>query len=389
MGLLFAASSIIFWLACGQVYRPVVIPCSGGISIPGCPVQPPPVPSNFHQEFAITANVPGYPGGAMQIDVSGDSVLAETPTSDKTAPNLGDVPTHAAILSNNTRVFVASAGSTQPGGIDVVSSFSPAAQTSAGNLGAVVTVNMPLGSQPAFLNSTENAAMYVANFGNNTVSAINTNLNVVSNTATVGTNPVSLAETIKAPTKLYVANQGSSTISSLNTADLSANTVTGFTGQNPVWVVARDDSAKVYVLTQGDGTLVTIDVATDTVTSSLSVGAGANFLYYDPHLNRLYVTNPVTNTVLVFSDTSAATDVPTQLASISFALGATACPTGPSACSPISITALPDGSRFYVATLQTSPSCPDPVFVGLYGAAPCVIPGLAVFDAAGYTLKTA
>jgi len=35
--------------------------------------------------------------------------------------------------------------------------------------------------------------------------------------------------------------------------------VTGFTGVTPVWVVARADGQKVYVLTQGDGQLVTID----------------------------------------------------------------------------------------------------------------------------------
>ncbi|MGA8525013.1 MAG: hypothetical protein WB629_02950, partial [Candidatus Sulfotelmatobacter sp.] len=100
----------LLFTACGQVYRPVVIPCSEN-GIPGCPVQTPPIPENFHAVFAISTNAPNNPGGALQIDVSGDSIIAETPTSNPSATNLGDIPTHAAILPNDSRVFVASVGS--------------------------------------------------------------------------------------------------------------------------------------------------------------------------------------------------------------------------------------------------------------------------------------
>ena len=103
-------------LSCGQVYRPVVIPCTTG-GVPGCPVVTPPIPSNFHAVFALSTNSLNSPGGAMQIDVSGDSIIGETPTSNPSAPNLGNIPTYAAILPNNSRVFVASAGSVS-GGLD-------------------------------------------------------------------------------------------------------------------------------------------------------------------------------------------------------------------------------------------------------------------------------
>jgi YVTN family beta-propeller protein len=466
-------------ISCGQVYRPVVIPCTQG-GVPGCPVITPPIPANFHTVFALSTNSLNNPGGALQIDVSGDSIIGETPTSDPSAPNLGDIPTHAAILPNNSRVFVASAGSVS-GGVDGISSFTPASQsTLATGLGPVqsptlpsqassiasiseagflvtVTLNTPLTNvpvgywivisgvvipactppacnpnaynggfalsaingtgttiqylntvsglpalssvgtatfppQPVFLSAAQNNTVYSANYNSNSVFALNTSVNAVTNSAPVGAHPVSL---VKTPNliKLYVANQGDNlnpngSVSSLNIADLSANTVTGFTGAAPVWVVARGDSQKVYVLTQGDGQLVTIDVATDTVTSSLPVGAGANFIFFDSNLNRLYVTNPVTSTLYVFSDTggispvtNAVSDIPVQLAAISFASGSTPCPAG---CSPASVTALPDGSRFYVATYEMAASCPDAV-VGASSA--CVIPGLSVFDANSLTLK--
>jgi YVTN family beta-propeller protein len=372
---------ILVWMACGQVYRPVVIPCSEG-GVPGCPVEANPAPSNFHEVFAISTNAPNYPGGAMQIDVSGDSIIGETPTYDASKPNLGDNPTHAAIFPNNSRVFVASAGSVVPGGIDVVSSFTPVFQsTLATGLGTVNTIDLPAGSQPVFVNTTQNNALFVANFATNSVSLINTASSVVTNTAPVGANPTLIAETPNA-FKLYVANQGNNTISTLSPIDLSGNTsnglVAGFTGITPVWMVARGDSQKVYVLTAGDGQLWTIDVATDTVTSSLPVGVGANYIFYDPNLNRLYVTNPITATVYVFSDTSA-TDTPTQLATFSFGTGSIPCPNG---CMPVSVTALQDGSRFYVASEQTPTTCPD-----LNVAGACVISGLTVFDAASLTVK--
>ena len=94
-------------VSCGQVYRPVVIP----ITIT------PPNPSNFHEVFAVNANVPFNPGTGMQVDVSGDTNAGVI--------NIGLNPTHAGILPNNTRVFVASAGSVS-GQSDVVTSFTPA-----------------------------------------------------------------------------------------------------------------------------------------------------------------------------------------------------------------------------------------------------------------------
>lgn len=372
---------IVLWMACGQVYRPVVLPCSEG-GLPGCPVETPPAPAGFHDVFAISLNVPSYPGGALQIDVGGDSIIGETPSSDRSAPNLGSNPTHAAALPNNSEVFVASAGSLLPGGVDVIASFIPAAQSSTPTgLGPVATVPLPAGSLPVFVNTAENGFVYVANFGTNSVSAINTSSNAVVSTAVVGTNPVALAE-VPNGLKLYVANQGSNSVSSLNTVDLSSNVVTGFAGITPVWAVARSDSQKVYVVTQGDGQLVTIDYATDTVTGSLPVGAGANFIFYDPNLNRLYVTNPVTSTVYIFSVSGGANDTPTQLAAISFAAGSGPCPSG---CIPTSVTALADGSRFYVASYRTAASCPDP-FIG--AASSCVIPGMAVFDANNFRVTT-
>jgi YVTN family beta-propeller protein len=473
-------------------------------------VESAPSGANFHSVFSISNNVPNgigpnvasYPGAAMQIDVSGDTVIASTSLTATGEPNTGLNPTHIAFTPTNERVFVASASSAFSGGTDVVASFSPVFQSSLGSsFGPVSTVALPTqavtiasiteagnvvtatlaspllanpsnsasgpiaagttivisgvlipgcsspcnpllyngtftptsitnngstitvvnantglapasgGSasvppQPIFLNSTQANAMYVANFNSNSVSAINTTTEFVNNSANVGVNPVGLAETPSITNngaqKLYVANQGTATvngsITSLNVTDLSSNAVTGFTGINPVWIVARGDSQKVYVLTQGDGKLSTIDTSTDTVTSpdcsatpSLCVGAGANFIYYDSHINRLYVTNPVTGLLYIFSDTGGPNDTPSPLTPGGITIpalptsGATFSCSTCSAPVPVSVTALPDGSAFYVASYQTSPApCPDPNVSGA-----CVIPELTGFDANSLTATTA
>ena len=88
--------------ACGQYYRPVVIPTT----------VVPPDPANFHAVFVVSSNTsfnPNssssnqniwsyFPGSAFQIDVSGDTNIGEA--------SMGVNPTHASILPNNSRVLL-------------------------------------------------------------------------------------------------------------------------------------------------------------------------------------------------------------------------------------------------------------------------------------------
>jgi hypothetical protein len=477
------AIAILICVACGQVYRPVVIPTT----------TTPPNPANFHSVFGVNDNVPFNPGTAMEIDVRGDSVIAETGGIGSTVGHIGMHPTHAMILPNFSRVFVANAGTLDAGGSDVVTSFSPEnsssgtgftslttftlpnvvgnGQTSAisaisevgttvtvtlntalslVNVGEVIAISGVGGSSasgyngtftisavisgttlqyvdsvtglgplsggaasvspnfcrylPDFVTAAQNAIVFAANYGvdgdpncdlssTDSIAVLDNTVGSITNIVFLpaASHPVALVEA-QSPTgdKLYSANQGSNSISSFNTVDMSPNTVNGFSGTTPVWLVARSDGRRVYALTQGDGHLVPIDTATDTVflsQTNLSVGAGANFILYDANLNRLYVTNPTNSTVYVFSATGGldpatglANDTPTLLATISLTTGANApCPSG---CSPVSVAALPDGSRFYVASYETAAACPDSHVAGA-----CVIPRLTVIDARNFSFK--
>jgi hypothetical protein len=484
--LLAVAVATLLWIACGQVYRPVVIPIS--IS--------PPNTSGFHEVFTLSTNTNFNPGAALQIDVAGDSEIGQA--------NVGLSPTHLGLLPNNSRVFVASgAGNLCPPETDVITAFSPATDTTtatgissqvtfslpnsgpsqianitsiseAGNIvtatvsgtltspttsgggsysilvanvgisgyngcfviqtatptstgtivtyvdpvtglaatsGGTVTVPTFCPYLPDYVTTASNSSMYEANFGveNNpncnlastdSVALLSPTNNSISNIQYFpGTHPVAMVETPDT-INLYVLNQGTNNITDLSPVDLSTlATIPLPSGASvPAWAVARVDAKRVYVLTEGTGQILPIDTASNSILPSqtnLTVGAGANFMLYDSNLNRLYVPFPGTlannfkdSAVYVYSTTGGvdlsgnANDTPSLLGVISMSSGTNApCPNG---CSAESVAALADGSRFYVASIASASSCPDPNVGTL---TPCLIPRLTVYDAASMNVK--
>jgi DNA-binding beta-propeller fold protein YncE len=164
-----------------------------------------------------------------------------------------------------------------------------------------------------------------------------------------------------------------------------------------VWAVARADARRVYVITQGDGMLHTIRTDTNQIISSLPVGGpGANYVLYDSNLNRLYVTNPTASSIFVFATSGGANDTPIPLPAGTTTGGQIVIP-APSVCNattcgpvtPVSIAALPDGSRFYVASYAITPAgtCPDKNVTPATTGVGCIIPQLTVYYASTFTVK--
>ena len=414
-------------ISCGQVYRPVVIPCVGANPVPGCVNTNPPTPGNFHTVFSLTANEfydstnnlwNSGQGTAMQYDVSGDSTIGVTPNNPAI---ISSNPTHAAITSTFSRIFVANAGSVVAGAGDTIGSFIPenSFSTAISPLAIFSLPTAPPGVTGAFpylpdaVAVTQGSLVFAANYGvdagavnTESISVVNTAQNAVTNTIYLGADlhPVSLAETPNA-SKLYAGTQSASNVSasntvlSFNTVDMSQNTIAldpalgvPFPGSAPVWMAARGDSQKIYIVTQGNGTnageLFTLDVATDTVTAANPVGNGANYVMFDPKLNRIYVTNPKTSTLFVFAASvivnNVTVDKPLQLAAITIP-SLVSC-VGCFAPAPVFVTALPDGSRAYVASYQLGAGCleSDPANT----SACFVYPQVTVIDEASNTIKT-
>lgn len=305
--------------------------------IPNVPT--PPQPGGNHAVFVVSQNGTFNPGSGMQVNVSGDTnvgvaVAGRGPVFATMVPPL---PDHVAIANELE---------------DTVTIYAPA--STSGATGSTNTVTLPPGSAPVFLTSTQPSEVYSANSGNDTVSVIGLLTNQVTQTVnlTAGSKPVAVVQTSNT-NKVYAINQGNNSVVSINTVDNTVNApITGAAISTPVWAVARADSQRLYVLSQGNGDIAVIDANTDTLlTGTASVGAGANFMLYDNSRNRLYVTNPVAGTLTILN---AGVDPPAVLSSISMNSGSNApCAGG---CSPVSVAALPDGTRAYVASLQTSSS---------------------------------
>lgn len=328
---------------CGDVFRPVANPLPG----------PTPDPKNFHFAIVASQNAPGNPGSGMQIDVSGDSDVGVVSAGATGVNAAGQGPVHAALLSPSAgRVYIAN------GLDDSVSTFSPANQL--GSIGTVTTISLPTGSDPVFVHSTESGNMYVANrctapsgatpcAGPN-VSVISTASNSVTNVVAlpVGAVPSVLAETPNGQ-KLYSVNQNS--VSAINTVDKTLGVSNAFPA--PVWAVGSLDSTQLFVLDQSSGVISAINTFTDQpVSSSQPAGAGANFLFLDRRLNRLYVTNPSANSLFIYdagqANGSATPAVPPPL------IATVAMPA--SASNPVMVTALGDGTQAYVVSNQVSPT---------------------------------
>ena len=337
-------------ISCGDTFRPVAIPVTPN----------PPDPASLHYALIVTDNVGtngvADPGASTRIDVSGDTNIQ--------VARVGRGPVHATLLPDGSKTYVANTLE------DTVSEYSPSDATT------VNTISLPAGSAPSFVYTTQTAAVYAANSGNATVSAINTVSNVVTTTIPVGTTPVAITETPDGK-KVYVVNFASNNVTSINTVDNSVN-ATIATGAGPVWAAARSDSRRVYVLNRDGGTLSVIDTFADTATP-LPVGVGADFMFYSQALNRLYITNSATLQLGIYD---ASPDAPTLLQTISLPPGtSTSCTVH---CPTLTVTALPDGSRTYVAAFHVNSSCANTAHVP-----PCVSTAVTIIRNSDNTvLKT-
>ncbi|HTR25118.1 MAG TPA: hypothetical protein VMI10_14150 [Terriglobales bacterium] len=360
---------VILWSACGDVFRPIIIP------------NPPkfPNPAAAHSVFIASNNgtVTGgvetpVIGSAMSIDVSGDTEMSQK--------SLGLVPVHAVQQTSNQIIV---ANQSAPG----ADQDSLTRVTFSGtSISTVTTISLPTGSAPNFVATTESGHVYVSAPGNTlpellqpAILVIDTTRSTLTHTIPVGANPVAIAETPDTK-KLYVASYGSATIGTFNTQDQTSRGVSSQPTSAPIWLAARNDSQRVFIL-EANGTLAYLDTTTtsgpDTLyETSISVPGAHNF-WYDVILNRIYIPG---NGSLNIIDVSQA--APATLASLPIAtvLGSRS-PTDPCATTtpgPLNIiaaTSLPDATRAYVGSYYID-------------SADNVCPQVTVVNATNFTLKT-
>jgi hypothetical protein len=339
---------------CGDTFRPVIIP------------NPPKFPDPRASHTVVTISDNGVlPGSAMVVNVTGDSDVSEADCQEG-SPCIGIAPVHA-VQQTASQVLVVNQSVSGVLG-DSLSKVNFSGTTISG----VTTISLPPDSAPNFVAvapSDTTAYVTLPNFvpdpgfpSDNAVGVVNTTTNALSTTIRVGQNPVAIAVTPD-KNKLYVANQGTSkascvncSVSCLNTVDRSQRNPPIIPSSPPVWLAARSDSQRVFVL-ESNGTLAVLDTTSttgpDIVTETAINVPGAVSMLYDGHLNRLYI--PGGNQLAVVD---AAQSVPQLLKSIPIPQIPGLPPVNASA---VAVAALPDGSRAYVASV----SGPQPTQVSI------------------------
>ncbi len=354
---------------CGDTFRPVIIP------------NPPKFPDPRAAHTVLSVNDNGdVRGSAMVIDVSGDSNVS--------VADVGIGPIHAVQQTAN-QVLVVNQGA--PGTPDeslTKVSFSGV------TISNTTAITLPTGSAPNFVASTESSTAYVSLPGlvPPSVGIVNTSGNSLSTTLAVQTGPMAIVETPDTK-KLYVANNGAGTVSNFNTVDHSPRNPGPIAlSSPPIWLAARSDSQRVYVL-ETNGVLATLDTTLtagpDTVTESGVIAPGAKYMVYDGHLNRLYIpsNDPANGAQLVIVDVSSSQPPAPVIVPIAAVLPSARSAQDPCASTvattlhAVAAAALPDGGRVYVGAYYIDGSgnvCPQVTVINTSGntfKAAAAVPG--------------
>jgi YVTN family beta-propeller protein len=176
--------------------------------------------------------------------------------------------------------------------------------------------------------------------GQNKIGVVSLTSSTLATEISIGADPVAMQASSDGK-KLFVAKKNDS----VDVIDTASNTVSAsitFGGNcvAPSSLALKGDGTFVYVTCQGSNNLFWINTSTNAFTdvAPASVGPSPNFVTYDTKNNRVIVTNSVGNTVSVISEDSANASTLHQVIA-----------TVPVGTTPVGATALPDGSRIYVA----------------------------------------
>jgi YVTN family beta-propeller protein len=246
-------------------------------------------------------------GRFVFVSNSVDGTLSKIATTENWAVKIipaGQQPAGIAIAADDDHVYVASSGDGTvlafPASFDEIDpGAKPAAirvEMSPQGLAAANAL-APLGYRTYGLQRA--TTLYVANYGSDTVSAIDTSGDGVTliQTVAVGKEPSAVA-VIPNSVRAYVTNRGDGTVSAIDPqADV---VITVPVGRGPVAVTIAPDGGRVYVANRDDDSISAIDTATDMVVYTIPLnGRRPSGLAIGHDGARLYVANQGSDSITV------------------------------------------------------------------------------------------
>ncbi|OBA78582.1 hypothetical protein A9W99_23185 [Mycobacterium sp. 1164966.3] len=145
--------------------------------------------------------------------------------------------------------------------------------------------------------------VYTADNRDDTVSVVDASSRTLAATIKVGTNPWGIAVDPATHTA-YAANNWDNTVSVIDTVS-RAVTATVQVGKHPEWVAVDPLTHTAYITNNSDGTVSVIDTANHTLTNTtITVGNGPLGVVVDPTAHAAYTANYGDNTVSVIDTTN-------------------------------------------------------------------------------------
>jgi DNA-binding beta-propeller fold protein YncE len=344
-----AAISVSLLAGCNDTLRQFIIPVPKPTGDTGA----------LANAVVLSTNPSGGNGSTLHIDVSGDSLAGVVDTG-MDPVFLGKGPGRVYVINRNAAANDASSGSDT---LTSYSSTSPLA-TNANTITMPSSALNPIAGGVGF-----SGDFFVANPTSTSLSQVAQFTQAVINTIPVPlgpppTTPQGIPVAIAGganQAKIYVVNSvsgGPGYVTVISTTDNTVVKPSIPVGLNPIWAVMSNDGVFVFVVNQGDGTVMVIDTTLDIVlpcnqgavagacqsNGAITLGTSGtpspNFAFYDSKLQRLYVTNSGEQSVSVIKadGINAGTGVFPSLQANVHVSG-----------NPISVTALSDGSKAYAA----------------------------------------
>jgi YVTN family beta-propeller protein len=334
----------LFCNGCGDYFRPVANPV----------FQPGGDPQRSRHAVVVSSNGANT-GAAVVIDVSGDDAAAifSGVNSNGVDTGVGRNPVYATNIGGEDYVVNLDDNSLSAFFLPIVPNpLNPPIQISLPNLTCPGVAAFAPDQPPLQLLAAAQNKLFVAESARNCVAVIDPVTNGDIAEIPVGTHPVAVVATPDG-NRVYVLNKtdGSVTLIFPATNQPAPPSISPISvGAAPVWGAASSDSSRVFILNQGDSTVSLIDTISEKLVPGppLQVGPGPNYIVYQAGQNRVYVTSPADDSLSIIENATGASPTVTVLS-----LAGPPCNAG----FPISVTALADGSRAYVADKATSTVC--------------------------------
>jgi YVTN family beta-propeller protein len=201
-----------------------------------------------------------------------------------TTVTVGLEPVRAAYDSTNQNIYVSDFGQASVSVIDTRNN--------------TVVSTIPVGSGPAGLVfDPYNNEIYVTNFGSTTVSVIDGSKNSVIGTLSVGAQPDGVTFS-SATGDIYISNYGSNSVTVINGSNNSV-IATLQVGNSPEYAAYASNDHEVYVTNRYSNTISAIFGENPFTTTSVAVGANPRGIAFDSINGALYVSNNGDGTVSV------------------------------------------------------------------------------------------